>query len=169
MATATYDKIATTTLGSAASSITFSSIAASWTDLRLVFCPIGSVSGNSIRMRLNSDTGTNYSDTVLYGNGTSANSYNDVSVTFLTLSIGGTRATISNLYTLDFMSYAGSTYKTSLMNINEDQNAAGSYGGVGVQLWRSTSAITTILLYLSGTSQTFGTGTTATLYGIKAA
>jgi hypothetical protein len=40
-------------------------------------------------------------------------------------------------------------------------------GGVtrSVGLWRSTSAITSISLFIDGTT-TFSTGTTATLYGI---
>ena len=168
MATATYDKIATTTLGSAASSITFSSIAASWTDLRLVFAPIGSVAGNSIRMQLNGDTASNYSETFLYADGTTAASTNNTSVTFLTVGVGGT-STFPKLKTLDFFSYAGSTYKTLLLTSSDDQNAAGSDVSRHVQMWRNTAAITSINLYLSGVSQTYAAGTTATLYGIKAA
>ena len=169
MATATYDKIATTTLGSAASSITFSSIAASWTDLRLVFVPIGSVAGNTVRMQLNGDTGSNYSDTSLRAEGTTASSSSNTSVTFLTLSLSGTHATIPSLFTIDFFSYAGSTYKTALLTSGEDTNTVGRYVGRNVQMWRNTAAITSINLYLSGVSQTYATGTTATLYGIKAA
>ena len=62
MATATYDLIASQTLGSAATSITFSSIAASWTDLRLVFVGKASIGATYISpwIQINSDTSTNY-------------------------------------------------------------------------------------------------------------
>ena len=60
---ATYEPIATQTLASAAATITFSSIAATYTDLRLIFAkPIG---GSSLLLRFNSDTATNYSWTYL--------------------------------------------------------------------------------------------------------
>ena len=168
MATATYDKIATQTLASAASSITFSSIAASWTDLRLVFSLIGTVAGNTVRMQLNGDTASNYSETFMYGDGTTAASSYNTSVTFLTLGVGGT-STFPKLKTLDFFSYAGSTFKSLLLTSSDDQNAAGSYVSRHIQMWRNTSAITSINLYLSGVGQTFAAGTTATLYGIRAA
>ena len=61
---------------------------------------------------------------------------------------------------------AGSTYKTALISYSEDTNGAGATG-VKVTLWRSTSAITNITFTTS--TSTFATGTTATLYGIKAA
>jgi hypothetical protein len=66
---ATYEPIATTTLGTATSSFTFSSIPATYTDLRLV---IGWVSGTNPRIRFNSDTATSYSQTAMYGDGTAA-------------------------------------------------------------------------------------------------
>ena len=69
---ATYEKIATTTLGSAAADITFSSIASSWTDIRLVFTGTSSVDYSNLFCRLNSDTGTNYSLTRLSGDGSTA-------------------------------------------------------------------------------------------------
>ena len=59
----TYEPIATTTLGSAASSITFSSIPATYTDLRLVLVHTPSASTGNAQMQFNSDTATNYSYT----------------------------------------------------------------------------------------------------------
>jgi hypothetical protein len=168
MATATYDKIATTTLGSTTASITFSSIAASWTDLRLVITGTSTaVGGFVLFIRINGDTTGSYSNTVLSGDGTSASSFNQTSQTsmygsdFLSFS-----TTIPIFHTLDFLSYAGSTYKTMLATANGDKNGSG-VEELGVNLWRKTAAITSINLY-PGTDS-FLTGTTATLYGIKAA
>ena len=66
--TSTYEKIASTTLGSAAADITFSTISGTYTDLVLVLGSLTTASASQrIRMQLNSDTGTTYSNTDLYG------------------------------------------------------------------------------------------------------
>lgn len=162
MGTMTYTPIATTTLSSAASSITFSSIASTYTDLRLVL--VGTTTTPNILLRFNSDSGTNYSGTFLYGNGSSATSANQTSVAQINLAYVGTSSSIPTMAQVDIFSYAGSTYKTVLNNYSSDQNGAGNEM-VHVGLWRSTSAISSILL--TGTSGTYSTGFTATLYGIK--
>lgn len=155
--TATYDSIATTTLGSAASSITFSSIPNTYTDLVLV---LGWVSGTNPRIRFNSDTGTNYSNTTVYGDGT-ATSYAQTNMDGLNIFAYGV-ATQPAFYTLDLFSYSGSTNKTCLVTGSEDKNGSGSVMRQ-VGLWRNTSAVTSITVFGSGN---FSTGTTATLYGI---
>ena len=157
----TYEKIATTTLGSTATSITLGSIPATYTDLRLVI--VASATSGDVQLQLNSDTGSNYSRTYLYGTGASAGSFSGANTSFVYLT-GAGLSTTPKLYTVDLFSYAGSTYKTFLYEGNEDANGSGQVLR-GVALWRSTSAITSIYLY----GATFAIGTTATLYGIKAA
>lgn len=160
---ATYEPIATTTLGSAASTITFSSIPSTFTDLRIVM--IGTAQSASFLaglVRFNSDTGSNYSYTWMYGDGSAAGSGRASNQTTINL-INWTsiNSTTPGLLTFDVLSYAGSTNKTILGTGSNDQNGSGSVERV-VGLWRSTSAINTITL-----SNAFGTGFTATLYGIK--
>lgn len=163
---ATYEPIATTTLSSAASSITFSSISGSYTDLRLVLVGIDS-SGAGVRMTYNSDTGTNYSNTQLYGAFSNAYSGRSTGIAYCDLSVLGLYSTPS-LIEVDIFSYAGSTYKTCLTSFSGNTNGTSTDGVAKVvNLWRSTSAITRIDLSLS--SGSFDTGTSATLYGIKAA
>ena len=170
MATATYDLIASQTLGSAATSITFSSIAASWTDLRLVFVGKASIGATYIGpwIQFNSDTSTNYSYIYFGGNGSAAyssNFANQSNVTFANnRSIGSTN---NALLDINIFSYAGSTYKTILSQLSNDMNGSGSTESL-VGLWRSTSAITSIVLN-AGYTNGFPSGTIATLYGIKAA
>lgn len=162
---ATYEPIATATLGSAAASITFSSIPATYTDLRLVLVATATTGGINANVRFNGDTATNYSNTALGGDGSTAQSVAATSQTFNQLTVfNGINATIPTLRTMDVFSYAGSTFKTALTSESNDFNGSGSVART-VQLWRSTSAISTILIYAS--SSTFATGTTATLYGIK--
>lgn len=162
MATSTEVAIATTTLGSAASSITFNSISSAYTDLRLVVTHTGTSGYVSLIMTFNSDTGTNYSNTYLRGNGSAASSGRNTSQSNIWLNYDGAY-TIPNFHSVDIFSYGGSTYKTCLITGAEDRNGAGNaYNQVG--LWRSTSAINTITL--TADSGTYAIGTTATLYGI---
>lgn len=168
MATATYDLIASQTLASSAASITFSSIAGTYTDLRIVLVSTQSVS-TLLLMQFNSDTSTNYSSTFIYGDGTTASVSNVINVARIALTGNGATSgstTVPNFNAVDIFSYAGSTYKTILTRDSLDLNGTGeTLSQVG--LWRSTSAITSIKLYPN--SGNLNTGTTATLYGIKAA
>jgi len=166
MATATYVPIATQTLGSAAASITFSSIAASWTDLRLVFVGNSSAANRYLTLTFNADSGTNYSMTYLVGDGTTAASGNRTSDTSLyTNNYGGSSITIPQFITADIFSYTGSTYKTVLCTTSSDKNGSGNTDRVA-GLWRSTSAITSITMQYLITGSNINAGTTATLWGI---
>lgn len=165
---ATYEPLATTTLGSAASSITFSSIPSTYTDLRIVFVFKNNAAGIIYPgIQFNSDTGTNYSSTILYGNGTSAASTYSTNYTSLWRNVEYTTDAYPSLYTLDIFSYAGSTYKTALTSKNSDNNGSGAVVRE-VGLWRSTAAINSISIVDNGVRQ-FAAGTTATIWGIKAA
>ena len=159
---ATYEPIATTTLGSAAATITFSSIPATYTDLRLTMVTIPTA-GLRPQITFNNDSGSNYSRVLIRGNGSTAASQIASSQTFI-YTIGQTMAAI-NFIDFNVFSYAGNTYKTSLSMTSDDENGGDNVVAAGVQLWRSTSAITTIKLTAS--TSTFAAGTTATLYGIK--
>jgi hypothetical protein len=156
----TYEPIATTTLSTTSTSITFSSIAATYTDLRLVLVGKNGVGSNSTRLRFNGDTATNYSRTYVEGDGSAASSGRNSSGT--SIIVGDNRTTIG-LQTVDIFSYAGSTYKTVLCTTSNDTNGAGTINAT-VGLWRSTSAITSVEFSLA---DPFSIGTTATLYGIK--
>ena len=161
----TYEPIATTTLSSAAASIDFTSISGSYTDLRVVLVA-ASDAGASIYCRYNSDTGTNYSSTRLTGNGTAAASASQSNTAVPNSGRMPVSSTIFGLTTIDIFSYAGSTYKTSLIASSSDQNGSGEEF-LNVNLWRSTSAITAVNLVPS--SGNFVIGTKATLYGITKA
>jgi len=164
---ATYEPIATQTLASAAASITFSSIAATYTDLRLA---VTSVPSGVIQygLRFNNDSSALYSLTELAGNGASAASDRDVNDSNLWFNyFTPSGSTIPAFMTADIFSYAGSTFKTTLLTWSNDRNGAGNLVNYTVGLYRSTSAINRLDIIL--TSGTMGAGTTATLYGLKAA
>jgi hypothetical protein len=166
---ATYEKIATTTLGTAAANITFSSISSAYTDLRLVLVARSSRIDNTdpIYVRFNNDTGTNYSYTFIFGDGSSVTSARNTSSDFMQIGempAANATANVFNFCSMDIFSYAGSTNKTSLSTQSRDVNGTGRVDA-RVHLWRSTSAINEVKL-TSGSASNFVAGTTATLYGI---
>ena len=158
----TYVALATQTLGSAAASVTFSSISGTYTDLILVYNGSYSAAGQ-ISLQFNGDTATNYSDTNIDGNGTTASSARDTSRTAMYMGYSGT--TGGNMAILQIMNYSNTTtYKTALSRNN---NAGGNVNS-NVGLWRSTAAITSIVVSCYN-AVNFATGSTFTLYGIAAA
>jgi hypothetical protein len=162
----TYEPIATTTLGSATSTITFNSVSGSYTDLRLVVVPISGGSTNNMSITFNNDTGTNYSATRIYADGTSVSSARNTNQSSIILDAGSTYISATpSLRTIDIFSYGGSTNKTVLATTNCDKNGSGALLNL-CGLWRSTSAITRVDIISDGN---FASGTIATIYGIKAA
>jgi hypothetical protein len=159
----TYTKIASNTLGSAAASVTFSSIPSTYTDLVLVSnWSITVGSGASLYARVNSDSGTNYSYTNLVGNGSTATSVRQSSVNVIVLEVAayaGMANTIAN-----FMNYSNTTTNKTIIH---RENNAGSISAAYVNLWRNTSAINALELFTS--TSTFVSGSTFNLYGITAA
>ena len=160
---ATYEPIATTTLTNYASTIDFTNIPATYTDLRIVLVGEHRSGTATVRMRVNSDTGTNYSSTELTGDGTSATSARNSSSSRINCGNANFNNTLPSLITVDWFSYAGSTYKTCLVTTSQDRNGSGVVYRI-VGLWRNTSAITSITMALS--SGDYKDGTTVTLYGI---
>jgi len=161
----TYTPIATTTLGSATNLVSFTSISGSYTDLIFVFTGTNATSSNGMRVRVNGDTGSNYSFTQLYGNGSSAASARGTSETSSSIfvEVGASQSTgIAH-----FQNYSNSTtYKTILSR----GSAANTTADASVGLWRNTAAITSMEFRLTGgATSNFATGSTFTLYGITAA
>ena len=161
---ATYEPIATTTLGSAAASITFSSISSAYTDLICVVT-LRTTTGNGCTFRFNSDSGNNYSSTFLRGDGTTAESNRYSTWSNLpVIGVYGLSSTQPSLYRISIFNYAGSTNKTILSEGSTDRNGSGNVDRA-VGLWRNTNAITSITI-ADGGSSTITAGSTATLYGI---
>jgi hypothetical protein len=158
----TYEPIATQTLSSSASSITFTSIPTTYTDLRIVFVGTLFASGAELRMRYNA-IDFNYSVTRLRGNGSTASSSRDTSLDSIPLNIAGLTST-PFMVEVDVFSYRSSLNKTNLARSSEDNNGSG-WVSRSVGLWRVTDAITSITLLPN--SGTISSGSTATLYGIK--
>ena len=163
----TYEPIATTTLGSATNSVTFSSISGSYTDLVIV-AQVTTAAATNMRIRFNGDTGFNYSATILTGNGSTASSAREVGNTAALIDWNaypaGGSSSISQ-YNISIQNYANSTtYKNFISRASN----AGTGTEVIIGLWRSTSAINQIQIRTSSGGN-ISVGSTFTLYGIAAA
>jgi hypothetical protein len=157
---ATYEAIATQTIGSAQASVTFSSIPSTYTDLVLVVAGTNTTSAQSIGVTFNGDTGTNYSRTAVYGDGSSALSIRTANGAALDAVYYGT--TQGNGI-INIMNYANTTtFKTVILRSNDTTSALNATVG----LWRNTAAITSLTLTAA---TTLAANSTFNLYGIKAA
>ena len=158
----TYEPIATYTAPSNIANYTFSSIPSTYTDLILVANGKNDSAGNrALYVRFNGDSGTNYSLTQMQGDGTNAtsNRASNQNQSALGNFLNNTTITISH-----FQNYSNTSINKTIVNRS---NAASTVVQTNVNLWRSNSAISSILLFLN--ADNFATGTTFTLYGIKAA
>lgn len=162
----TYTPIASVTLSSAQSSVTFSGIPQTYTDLVLVMSAFGSVSGADIRVQVNSDTTSNYSLTRLVGYTTAfSNRASNATYWQITNSVGiGSSSSEPTADVIHFMNYSNTTTnKTMLVRHNQPQSSL-METAAQVGLWRSTSAITSITFSLS--SGNYSSGSTFNLYGV---
>ena len=158
----TYTPIATATGTGSSNTITFSSIPSTYTDL-VVVAQMQANSNDYVNFRINNDTGSNYSNTQVYGTGSSAGSARASSQTsVLWEAIPSSPNVINSI--IHFQNYSNATtYKTALLRSND----ANSVVRAIVTLWRSTSAINRLDFY--NNTNSFTTATTFTLYGIAAA
>lgn len=165
--TITYEAIESTTLGSAQASVTIGSggtIPQGYTDLVLIYSAKVSAAAD-IGIYFNGVTGTNYSTTYLSGNGSAAQSARLSNRGSIEADYNGyPDSTNFNVQVFNIMNYSNTTtFKTT---ISRSSNASTGTDAV-VGLYRDTAAITSITLDPIGAA-TFSTGTTFSLYGIKA-
>lgn len=160
----TYQPIASVTLSSAQSSVTFSGIPQTYTDLVVVLSVKGTASGNDIDVsgQFNSDTGSNYSWTRIYGTGSAAGSQRGSSVAYLRIgNMAGSGYSSYSPMILNVQNYSNTTtFKTMLGRPNNPDRIVDAY----VNLWRNTAAITSFTV--SASSGNFDTGSTFNLYGV---
>jgi len=156
----TYTKIASNTLSSTATSVTFSSIPQTYTDLRIV-AALSLTANNNAYVLFNGDGGENYSITYIQGAGGSVASSRVTPSSYGYVDFAGTTA--QHTVTVDIMNYSNATtYKTWLSRGGNAASLVIAYVGT----WRNTAAITTVGFANDGGILA---GTTISLYGIAAA
>lgn len=156
----TYEPIATTTTTGSTASISFSSFSG-YTDLRLVSDVVWANTTNMF-LTINGDSGTNYSNTVIVGNGSTRVTDRQTNQIRLAMGYNGTTANNRIMHEVDFMNYSNTNiFKTILVKVtNPTSDLIRQIG-----LYRSATAITSITL--NPQIGSFNAGSTFTIYGIK--
>lgn len=168
-----YQSIQTVTVGTAQSSISFTSIPSTYSHLQIrsiAQCSTTTSPWQRIVVAFNSDTtNANYADHLLQGNGTSATASAETSTRkgFGAAAQSGSSYFAANI--TDILDYANtSKNKTSRTLRGFDNNGAYSNQFITLEsnLWQNTAAITSITLTLEDSSN-FNTYSSFALYGIK--
>lgn len=163
----TFELIASSTVGAGgASSIDFSSIPSTYTDLCIKLSGRNTNAQNSIevRIKLNNVT-TNLSARDIEGAG--SGTPGSVSNTYIPSVISAGNDTANTFGNVEFYipNYAGSTNKSLSADGVSENNGTTAYAYLTAGLWSNTAAINQVTLYFS--SGNFAQYSTAYLYGVK--
>lgn len=170
----TYEPIASQTLSTNTATVTFSDLPGTYTDLRIIVsAKTSDASSQVLAMRLNGNTGTNYSNTRLYGNGSTVSSDRFSNATRIDVGYMSNSSGDRSHSFIDIMSYANTNVFKTVLNAWESQGATPG-GGAGTQfvlrqvgLFRSTGAITSVSFAFDAGN--IVSGSTFSLFGVKAA
>lgn len=166
----TYELIEAKTLSTTPSSVTFSSIPNTYTDLKLVV----SARGSHIYAQANAyitynGSSSNYKEILTYGYGGAAGSTSASTDPYIIWGImmtgGGATANTFGNSEIYIPNYASSNYKSSYTNNATENNGTEGWNAMDTALWSNTSAITSITLTADNGS--FVSGSSFYLYGIK--
>jgi hypothetical protein len=175
LAVGDYESIATTTVSTAVSSVTFSSIPSTYTHLQIRWIARDSGTTNSfraIKLQFNSDTGANYSQHILFSDGSAVQGYSATSddsagtdgVAGIIPDAQKTASTFA-AGVWDILDYGNtSKYKTAKLLVGCDLNGSGRMS-LSSGLWMNTNAITSITL--TDNNDNFVQYSQFALYGIK--
>jgi hypothetical protein len=165
----TYTPITTATASGSSGTITFSSIPQTYTDLVLVI-QCGYTSGSNyaiVRANGDSEANSNYGNTYVLGDGSTASSGGNGGLSGFYSSFGTVgNTTLNFMSTMQIFNYSNTTtFKTSLTRAN-----LASSGTETIVACRRTNTNAITSLEIKATSSSiFATGSTFSLYGIKAA
>ena len=163
----TFFKIASVTVGSGgASSIDFTSIPSTYTDLCLKISTRQNTTNVTYAVLRFNGSASSYTYKSLEGDGsTTAASYNGSNAVYGVTNTSGYTANTFNSIDIYIPNYAGSNSKSWSSDSVTESNAAVVYADLIAGLWSNTTAINQVTLYPSFGD--FVQYSTATLYGIK--
>jgi len=172
-AATSYESIATVTVGAGgASSVSFSSIAADWKHLQIrgIARRSGSTGFTGVNLTFNDDTGANYAQHYLVGNGSNTSDTGSNTSTSSISSadmVGGSQ--LANTFAgsiIDILDYANGNKNTTIRVLTGGDVNGGGYISLKSGHWRNINAVTKITLTAPSN---FAEYSTFALYGIKGA
>lgn len=163
--------IAWTQLSAATSSVLFSGIPQNFQDLRIIASARTSTStADDMTLRLNADSATNYSRTVLYSDNASAVSFRNTNSNWAIVGFMPSNSDTAGVFStqsIDIFNYASTTVNKTILGRSGMSGTASTIGNVAnVALWRNTAAINSVTLLAA--NQSFASGSTFALYGVLA-
>jgi hypothetical protein len=179
-----FQSIATVTVGSGgAANVEFTSIPSTFTHLQIRGITkkegANDDGANYLEFQVNSDTGSNYANHWLLGNGSAVSAGSQTSNTtgrlplyMLGYTNGTGMTTTLGGFVVDILDYKDTNkYKTIRCLAGTDTNGVATVNGqniaIGSSLWMSTSAITSIKLFNGNTGIDLAQYSHFALYGIK--
>lgn len=173
LSTTSFESISTVTLGSTQSTIEFTGIVGTYKHLQIRGISrdtSSSYASNDLVLQFNTDTGANYSWHRLYGTGSAAMADSTANANYMILGQESTSNSGASMFggtVIDILDYSNTNkYKTarSLSGIDLNGNTDGRMM-LQSGLWRSTSAVTSVLL--KPATGSFAANSSFALYGVK--
>jgi hypothetical protein len=160
-----FDSIATVTPYTTTTTVVFSSIPSTYRHLQLRATAASAAAANMV-IRLNGDTGTNYSWHFLEGNGATTSAGGSVSNGYM---LGPVTTNTASAYTgiiIDILDYKDTNKNTTVRTLSGvDLNGSSTWLNMFSGAWFNTAAVNSISITVSGT--TFAANSHWALYGIK--
>jgi hypothetical protein len=155
-----------TVSGSTTTTMSFSSIPSTYTDLVIKVSARDLSTAAYFRINLNGAT-TNGTDRYLNGNGTAASSANEAFAGFGEANLSTDTASTFSSVDIYIPNYASTTtYKSMSIDSVRENNTTAATDNLIAALWSQNTAVSSIDL-VAGGSTYFAANTTASLYGIK--
>jgi hypothetical protein len=160
-----YDSLATVTLATATSTITFAGIPNTYKHLQIRV--LGKATASAyLRIRFNEAT-SGYANHILYGNGSSALAAADINQNYINVysAIANTTTSVFSGAIIDILDYANTSKNTTIRSLNGvDYNGSGDVG-LNSGLWNNTPAVTQISFDLN--TGNFAQYSQFSLYGVR--
>ena len=169
-----FTSIATVTAAGGETSLTFSSIPATYTDLHIrgIARDTGAVHFAMMTMQMNADSGSNYAYHTLEANQTTVAATGNATQTSIGKLVSAGASSLASAFSnivIDISDYTSTSKNKTIRAISsmDENSATASQGYIDITsgVWLSTSAITSIKILAGSTA--FAAGTTFALYGIK--
>lgn len=168
----TYTLIQSVTVPSGGqNAIDFTSIPSTYTDLLVrVSARKTSTGGSNLQLQFNGDTSSSsYQQRMLFGDSVSSPaSYNDSSesIGFMYVTLSSATANTFSSTDIYIPNYTGSNQKAMHIDNVTENNTAAAGQVLTAGLWKNSSAINRVYLYIANGAGTFAQYSTASLYGI---
>ena len=163
-----FESIATVVGTGSSDTLTFSSIPSTYKHLQIRgIANDGVGNGYQAGLRFNSDTGANYVQHRILGNGSTVTATANIGQSVMQIGNASNVADNFATYIVDLHDYTSTTRNKTVRTFSgRDLNGSGGFCFLWSGLWQSTSAITSISIINTG-AISWPTTTTFALYGIK--